>query len=150
MKNEFTILIADRNRHVREFLKREIATEGYGVRLAKSGREVMKYIYDHDVPVDLLILDPDLPDAGELEILKALHSRIPVLPLVIHTYLSEYLDHPDIVDSATVVEKKGSNIDHLKKVVFEMLRKSYPKRFHISKDIELQEIEHTTIPDKTR
>ena len=55
MKSKFTVLIADRNRRVREFLKREIAVEDNGVWLAKSGREGMKYIYDPDDLIDLLM-----------------------------------------------------------------------------------------------
>lgn len=44
-ENKFTILIADRNSNVREFLKREMMTEGYRVRLAKDSREVLKWAF---------------------------------------------------------------------------------------------------------
>jgi len=125
MKKGFTILIADRNRHVREFLKREMMAEGNNILLAKSGQEVLKCIYDHNKPLDLLILELDLPDIGGLSILEKLQDRIPTLPVVVHTYLSEYLYHPDVLCANAVVEKKGTNIDRLKEVVSDVLRKSY-------------------------
>ena len=45
MGRQFTILISDRNRNVREFLKREMMGEAYRVRLAKSWREVLGYFF---------------------------------------------------------------------------------------------------------
>ncbi|MBW1738006.1 MAG: response regulator [Deltaproteobacteria bacterium] len=75
MAKKFTILIADRNRNVREFLKREMIAEGYRVRLAKNGQEVLKLAYQHG-PLDLLILDMDLPDAIEIPVLEVLGDRI--------------------------------------------------------------------------
>ncbi|MBU1398308.1 MAG: response regulator, partial [Proteobacteria bacterium] len=62
LKKMIKILIADRNSNVREFLRREMMAEGYSVELAENGREVLKWAY-HREPADLLILDPDLPDA---------------------------------------------------------------------------------------
>jgi len=131
LEKEFTILIADRNRHVRELLKREMMAEGYRVRLAKNGREVLEQVYDHE-PLDLLILDLDLPDAGEMPILDSIEDRIPTLPVVVHTFLSDYANYPVVLSTAVFVEKKGSSIETLKKVVFEVLHKSNPKRTNIS------------------
>ena len=128
MKEPFTILIADRNRHVREFLKREMIEEGYRVQVAKNGREVLKLGFNHE-PLDLLILDLDLPDASELDVLGKLQDRIPVLPVVVHAFLSEYIDQSAVLSTAAFVEKKGTSIDRLKKVVLDVLRESYPKQF---------------------
>jgi DNA-binding NtrC family response regulator len=121
VEREFTILIAGRNRHVREFLKREMMAEGYKVRLAKGAREVMEYAYSHESP-DLLILDLDLPDATEVDMLEKLNNRIPTLPVVIHSFLSDYANCPAHLSTAAFVEKSGTSIDHLKKVVLELLR----------------------------
>lgn len=125
LEKRFTVLIADRNPHVREFLKREMMAEGYHILLAKSTKEVLKYIYDHDRPLDLLILELDLPDIGGLPILENLQDRIPTLPVVVHTYLSEYLNHPDVLCANAIVEKKGTNIDRLKEVVSDVLQNTY-------------------------
>ena len=122
MGRHFTILISDRNRHVRELLKREMVAEGYRVRLAKNGREVMEWVYHHEA-VDLVVLDLDLPDTSEMAILQKLEDRIPTLPVIIHAFLSDYANHPDILNVAALVGKEGNSIERLKKVVAEILGK---------------------------
>ena len=131
MEKEFTILIADRNPHVRELLKREMMAEGYRVRLAKNGREVLGQVYHHE-PLDLLILDLDLPDAGEVAILESIEDRIPTLPVVVHSFVSDYANQPAVLSAAVFVEKKGTSIEPLKKVVFEVLHKITPKNTNVS------------------
>ncbi len=131
MEKEFTILIADRNRHVRELLRREMRAEGYRVRLAKNGREVLEQIYQYE-PLDLLILDPDLPDASEVTVLDSIEDRIPTLPVVVHTFLSDYANKNDVLSTAVFVEKKGSSIESLKKAVSDALHNSNPKHTNIS------------------
>ena len=103
MKRPFTILIADRNPHIREFLKREFTADGFLVPIAKSGQEVLRLVFSHG-HLDLLVLDPDLPDAGELDILEQLQRRIPTLPVVVRTYLDEYLKHESRLCAHVFVE----------------------------------------------
>jgi CheY-like chemotaxis protein len=127
LRRGFTILIADRNPRVREFLKREMISEGYAVQLARNGREVLQCV-NGGKPPDLLILDLDLPDAGQTALLEEVQECMPTLPVVVHTLLSDYLNHPPILSNVALVEKEGTNIDSLKNVVLDVLRKSYPKR----------------------
>jgi DNA-binding NtrC family response regulator len=123
LKKKIKILIADRNSNVREFLRREMMAEGYSVELAENGREVLKWAY-HREPADLLILDPDLPDAEESLLLKKLRQRIPYLPVIFHTFFSDYLSASKIINPTEFVEKGGSSIEKLKKVVKEILNKT--------------------------
>ena len=123
LEKKIKILIADRNSNVREFLRREMLAEGYSVELAENGREVLKWAY-HREPADLLILDPDLPDAEESLLLKKLKQRIPYLPVVFHTFFSDYLSASKIINPTEFVEKGGSSIEKLKKVVTEILNKT--------------------------
>lgn len=123
MGRQFTILISDRNRNVREFLKREMMAEGYRVHLAKSGREVLKWAYKQEF-IDLVILDLDLPDTSEIAILEKLENRIPTLPVIIHAFLSDYENPPAVLNAAALVEKEGNSVERLKKVVSEILGKS--------------------------
>ncbi len=120
MEKDFTILIADRNPHVRTFLQREMTAAGYGTRLAENARQVLKLTFQGE-PLDMIILDPDMPDADETHMLEHLLDRIPMLPVVMHTYPSEYgsglKDKKDVV----FVEKGGGSIERLKRVVYENL-----------------------------
>ena len=127
MKKNFTILIADRNPHVRMFLQREMTVAGYRVRLADNAREVLKRAFQDD-PLDMIILDPDLPDADETHMLEHLLDRIPVLPVVVHTYPSEHRGDTKDMNDVIFVEKTGSSVERLKQVVHETLIDSESRR----------------------
>lgn len=127
MNNKYSILIADRNRHVRDLLKREMSAAGYHPQLAKDGREVLRWIQSGE-RFDLIILDPDLPDAGEIMILKTLKAQMPSIPIVIHTFLADYTQLPADIKSLATVVKNGDSIDNLKKVVSQIIEASHSKR----------------------
>jgi len=133
MEKKFNILIGERNPHIREFLKREMVTEGYNVQLAKNGREVLKLVYS-STPIDLVIVDPDLPDASELNLFKSLEDRIPTLPLVIHGYGLDNLDYFLRLRPVMFVPKQGNSSETLKNVVWNLLKESYPKKFKMLED----------------
>ncbi|MCJ7771519.1 MAG: response regulator [Desulfobacterales bacterium] len=132
MKDRFIILIADKNPHVRKFIQRELVAEGFGVRQAVNGRDVLKQIYCHE-SIDLLVIDPDLPDADELLLFKKLHDRIPALPLVIHAHV-EYVDLKDRVSATAFVEKNGNSIERLNQVVYDILHTEKARLINDSKD----------------
>lgn len=117
----FTLLIADRNPHVREFLKRELGGQGYRVQLAESGKQLLRMVSGNQ-PVDLVILDPDLPDWEESGIAEKLRDRDPFLPVVIHGFWSDHVESFVDVRNASFVEKAGSSVERLQHVVREMLR----------------------------
>ena len=125
MGNICKILIADRNRHVRDFLRRELSAEGYLVDVAKDGREVMGRINGDDPP-HLLILDLEIPYLDEAEVWARLKDRQPPLPVVIHTFLPEYPTNLTLPIAAAFLEKKGDT-DQLKMVVAEVIGKHYPR-----------------------
>jgi DNA-binding NtrC family response regulator len=116
-----TVLIADRNPHVREFLKREMMAEGYQIRLVKSGQELIDVVQNFGTLPDMVILDPDLPDANEQSLVHHIHRIAPGLPIVIHTLQTEMIHQLDSVLPVIFVEKKGSSVDHLKQAVKELL-----------------------------
>ena len=128
MDDKFTLLIADRNRNVREFLRREFSADGYAVKLAKDDRELMNII-ETDASGDLLILDLDMPYFGGPEVLEQIRRLKPSLPVVVHTFPTDHSAHEAVKNVAAFLEKKGTNIDHLKAVVRAVLQRCYPKRF---------------------
>ena len=122
--NGCKILIADRNRHVRDFLRRELIAEGYQVEVARDGREVLNRI-DGEAPPHLLILDLEIPYLDESEVWARLKDRQPPLPVVIHTFLPEYPTNLTLPIAAAFLEKKGDT-DLLKTVVAQVIEKHYP------------------------
>jgi DNA-binding NtrC family response regulator len=117
--NGCKILIADRNRHVRDFLRRELSAEGYQVEVARDGREVLDRI-NGEVPPHL-----EIPYLEEPEVWARLKDRQPPLPVVIHTFLPEYPTNLTLPIAAAFLEKKGDT-DQLKAVVAEVIGKHYP------------------------
>ena len=121
MNEPYTILIADRNSHVREFLMRELMAEGYRVKLAATAESVIEIVYAQQ-KIDLVILDPDLPGIEAGSMLEKLADRIPVLPVVLHTHR----EHDESVLSinnawVTVVEKAGDSVERIKEIVGTLL-----------------------------
>jgi len=114
------ILIADRNRHVREFLRRELAAEGYQVEVARDGHEILEAINGQNPPI-LLILDLELPYLTELKVLELLQERLPSLPVVIHSFPLDS-DQPPPGAAAFLEKREDTNL--LKEVVAELLGKN--------------------------
>ena len=119
------ILIADRNRHVREFLRRELTGEGYRVEVARDGRELLSKLEGPEPP-DLLILDPEIPYLDEMAVWTRLREREPAVPVLIHTFGPEERNLPG---PATVafLEKKGDT-DLLKAAVMDAITKRQARR----------------------
>ena len=126
-KDEIVILVADRNRHVRELLQRVLGVEGYRVRLAGDGRDVMT-ILDGKNPPNLLILDPEIPFINAQLIVEKLKERNSPLPVVIHTFLTEGVGDLEGKQGFIVVEKTGDT-DRLRTIIDEIACKFYPDRF---------------------
>ena len=133
MQKGFNLLIADRNPHIREFLKREMEAEGYNIQLAKNGREVLRLVYGSE-PVDLIIIDLDLPDASELNLFKSLEDCIPTLPIIVHSYLSDNFESSKSLKPVIFVQKQGNSSETLKDVVLNFLREPYSKKFKTPED----------------
>ena len=127
MKNIFTLLIADRDRNIRELLQRELVTDGYRVSLACDGRQVLKII-ENEAP-DLLIIDFDIPYADELRVFERLQTANQFIPLLVHTLSPSDTTKSFIQKAAGFVEKDGNNITNLKDTIKQLLQKYYPHRF---------------------
>lgn len=127
MPDGFTVLITDRNRHVRNFLRRELLTEGYQVEVAADGRDLLRRISTANPP-DLLILDLEIPYSGGPAILERLRRANSKLPVIIHAFATEDASHPAVERTAAFVEKMA-NPGRLKATVLEVLRECYPNRY---------------------
>ena len=126
MRDHFTILIADKNRNVRDFLRRELSAEGYDVCVARDGLQVFEELKSNNPP-DLLVLDLEIPDTDNPRILQTTQKHQPPLPVIIHTFLTEESAR-DIAGQTEIFIEKSGNIDHLKAAIRDMLEKFYPDR----------------------
>jgi DNA-binding response OmpR family regulator len=126
MKTTFTILIADKNKNVRQFLRRELSAEGYEVAVAEDVERILAETERED-GVDLLIFDLEMPDADSSKIFEKARERRRPLPIIVHTFLTEESERRDWGKGEIYIEKSG-NIDHLKAAVADMLKKFYPDR----------------------
>jgi CheY-like chemotaxis protein len=120
-----TILIADRNSHVRMFLMREMIAAGYRVALAASAESVVK-LASVEGSIDLLILDPDLPGLEQTSFLPSLRSQNPRLPIVLHTHRSRDDEalHFDALGGLAIIEKTGDSAEKIKALVAKLLTKT--------------------------
>jgi DNA-binding NtrC family response regulator len=122
---EFKILIADRNRHVRTLLQRELLGAGFQVILSGEDRELLRLLHDETV-ADLLILDPDLPSSlSSADLIRLLHVRQPALPIVVYTLQDDEFNYAALPGVAACLEKE-EDIGLLKKVVTDVINKFYP------------------------
>ncbi|BBO80391.1 hypothetical protein DSCO28_09570 [Desulfosarcina ovata subsp. sediminis] len=125
MTKPYHLLIADKNPHIRNFLKREFTASGYIVHLAETGKELLNITYG-PTPLDLLIIDPDFPDADESYLTKKLQNRMPQLPVVLHTLNTELDTGFPPLRVAQLIEKDGSSVENLKQAVAKMLAALVP------------------------
>ena len=98
------VMIADANAHIRCFLKRELAAEGFDVLSAKMHAEVLRRLDTVPSP-DLVILDPDLPFIGGDGTLAQIRSKKPLLPVIVYTAYAEDAENPLFAAADAVVEK---------------------------------------------
>ena len=112
-----SILIADRNPHVRTYLMREMMAAGYRVKQAATGESVLKIAHTPG-DVDAVILDPDLPGVERYNLIQTLRDRVPRLPIVLHTH-GRHEGAARLVEDRCfmVIEKAGDSIERIKEAV---------------------------------
>ena len=122
-RNVSYIVIADRNRHVREFLRREFLKDGYRVQLARDGFDLINILRAEDRP-DLIVLDLDLPYMAGFVLQEILFRQNSGLPIIIHGMTEENENNPLIKGAKYQLEKSG-NPGGLKEAVSQVLRECH-------------------------
>lgn len=115
------ILLTDRNRHVRELLRRELADEGYEVAVARDAQEILGLLAQGGVP-DLLILDVEIPYMTETNLLASLKENYASLPVIIHSFQPDNPGELIAADAAAFLEKT-ENPQQLKTTIAALVHK---------------------------
>jgi len=127
MTERFKVMVADGNRHVREFLRRELALADFEAVTAGNSRELLQAV-EKDGRLDLLVVDPDMPLLDQGTLAALLDGRIPPLPTILYGYGEESRSRTVPPPGCLFVER-GEDVDRLKEAVHRMLQASYPQRF---------------------
>jgi DNA-binding response OmpR family regulator len=90
------ILVAEDDAPLAEFLHQRLQQEQFAVQMVSSGAEAEQLASDQ--AYDLVLLDLNLPGAGELDVLRGIRSKRPDLPVV-------------IVAGANMVEERVRGLD---------------------------------------
>ena len=120
VNNPCSILIADRNPNVRGYLKRELEAKGYIVHISENFRDIFTLI-NEGLTIDLVIIDPDLPDARANPLLPLLRQLQPLTPIVVHAHIGDCFNKEDGLTKTVFVEKDGSSIERLVQVMHHLL-----------------------------
>ncbi|ACN17078.1 response regulator receiver protein [Desulforapulum autotrophicum HRM2] len=115
MTKPFHILVTDTNLHVRSLLKRELEQDGHTIYMAKNKKEAHGYIYGSN-QLDIIVLDPELPDFFGQSLLDEIQDRIPPVKIIIHTF-AEFFNEMNVDENIYFVEKSANSIAPMKKKI---------------------------------
>lgn len=111
----FHIAVTDINHHVRSFLQRELAREGYSVRNFKTGNMVYQCILN-TAPLDLIIIDPEVFHHFDQNLVTDILRIHPSLQIIIHTY-ADTIGEIQPGKNIHLVEKNGKSIARLRTII---------------------------------
>lgn len=120
METNRVILVADRNPRIRDFVQRELKSDGHQVFGAENGNQLRSWLC-RPGRIDVLVIDPDLPGVeGEAHLMRLLSVR-PNLTVILHCLADNSAfrlsDHSNIL----LIEKSGQSIDQLKLKIHSVL-----------------------------
>jgi len=99
MAQEFTILVVDDEKVIRDGCTLVLKSEGYRVATAANGQEALELL--ETTPVNVVLCDLKMPVMGALEVLEQVGRRFPDIPVIVITGLGT-------VDDAVECMKRGA------------------------------------------
>jgi len=94
-----TLLIAEDDEGIRNFVSQALEALGYTVYRAASGAEALKLVEEKDLTPDLLFTDVIMPGMDGTELAKALSNRIPHLKIIFSSgYTANHITHNGPLD----------------------------------------------------
>jgi two-component system phosphate regulon sensor histidine kinase PhoR len=127
MSDQYTVLVVDDEKVIRDGCTLILQPEGYRVKTAANGKEAIALLEEE--PVNVVLCDLKMPVMGALEVLEEARERFPDVPIIIIT------GH-GTVDDAVACMKKGAydfitkpfRLDHLTLCVKRALEKQLLER----------------------
>jgi CheY-like chemotaxis protein len=111
-----SILLADDNKNIREFCKRELEDEGYQVRLAADGFEAIASFRGQSP--DMVVLDIAMPILDGLQVLEQIRAIDPRMPVVLFSAYDGALSADPRSGLATACVQKRDDLSELKRAIF--------------------------------
>ena len=113
-----TILLVDDEEALRDIGQEMLSDQGYRVITADSGETALQTFQGQNGPIDLVILDVNMPGMGGFQCLRELHQLNPGLPVIIASGYSPDERLRSMVSSGVdgYVAKPFRRLDLLKKV----------------------------------
>ena len=111
------ILLADDNRHIREFCQQALEQEGYEVVLARDGQEAARAAQRE--PLDLAILDIGMPIVDGYEAAAQIRAFAPALPILF--FSSRPIARPALSELAAASIEKTADLAELKTAIARLL-----------------------------
>ena len=120
MENEYIILIADRNPRIRDFMQRELRSEGHRVYTAENADQLKNWIH-RPGRLDALVIDPDMPGMESQTHLVDMLAVRPELAVIFHCLASDCASLKTPCRVLAFVEKSGQSVDLLKQQIRSIL-----------------------------
>lgn len=120
MKRKYVVLVADRNPRIRDFVQRELLSEGHRVFTAENAGQLRSWIL-RPAQLDALVIDPNMPGIDSFEQIRALLALRPGLPVVFHCLVPDCGWSNGSADRVRFVEKSGQSVDAVKAQIASLL-----------------------------
>jgi two-component system, OmpR family, response regulator MprA len=119
------ILLADDDRAVRDSLKKVLEEAGYEVVAAVDGEDAERKFTS--APVDLLLLDLDMPGQNGWNVFGVINSQNPLLPVVIISGFKNQVDS-ELIPGVSAFLEKPIDVVTLLETVDSLLNESINER----------------------
>ena len=130
MNDRSTILIADDEPEVRNYLRLALRSESYNVEFVEDGEEVLNYLSSKSMNLSLVLLDIMMPRRDGIETLQEVRKFYPYIPVIMMSGLTSPLTIVDVMKrGASDFLPKPITHEHLRAIIQKTLglRAAEPK-----------------------
>lgn len=113
-----TILLADDDAAMRDFVKRALSSEGHTVYAAGDGTEALMLLDTHGAAIGVIVTDLDMPGLDGISLAKEARARHPNVGIVFMTAFADQLDRTKVLGSGRITAlAKPFPLDKIKQTV---------------------------------